>query len=127
MSAFDVEVRVQIPADQFKHIHKIATENDVTVGRLVAELVRRGLTAPTPTPKPKPARTRTHGMTTPEKLNGLVLAHEQGLSDSQIAEAVTMSAAWVQVHRTRLGLASHGRSGRRSKNTASSNLKEQNA
>jgi len=107
MTAFDVQVKAMIPADQFKVLCAKAKAHNVSVSVLLAEVVRRALSPPPPPPPPRVKNRYNHA--TPEALEMFDTLYARRCSDAAIGKAIGMSANWVFRHRTGRGLPPVGR------------------
>jgi DNA-binding NarL/FixJ family response regulator len=109
MSDFDVEVKTWLPSSQWKQLHRVALENNTTVGHLVRELVRRQLVGQ---PAATPTSRRYGGRLTAENEAALRRLHAAGMSDVAIGRELGVSNGTVGVWRTRLRLQKTSAGGR---------------
>lgn len=100
MSEFTVDVHTEIPRGQFKVLHETARKHKTTVGALVAELVRRGLTEPTAPALKRPGRPGP----TKAQLTTVREMHALNRSDRDIAEAMGIGESTARRWRGQLKL-----------------------
>lgn len=85
-----MQVKTQIPDDQYRHLNRLAVAHNTTVGVLVAELVHRGLT--------KPKRTGRRSAYTPRIGEDIWADRNLNMSWSEIARKYsidrTTARAW---------------------------------
>jgi len=85
-----VQVRVELPAAQFRALEQLAEEHGTSVRSLVRECVRRQLVGEAKAVDPKLVSIRE--------------MHGEGLSDSEIGRRLGLAHSTVSKHRRRMGL-----------------------
>lgn len=102
---FTVDVRVQIPASQYKALVEASNDLHTTVGGIVAELVRQACAGrPVPLPAPVDPPPREKRGLTPDRERIVRQMHAQGKSDSAIARVLGCSGSTAGDYRMALGL-----------------------
>jgi hypothetical protein len=101
---FAVQVRTHIPASEYRRLAGLASEHGVTVGQLVAELVKRSLR-----PAKRPYKSRVDPVKSAERRAQLRELHAEGMPDPLIGKVIGMSTGWVQKNRTDMGLFANAR------------------
>jgi DNA-binding NarL/FixJ family response regulator len=99
-----MRVVTEIPDAQYKHLYAVARRTGCEVGPLVAELVRRQLSAPPPEPATDRPR-RSNAMTVAEDAQLVRMARE-GRNNGEIGRALGRSPQTIFTRRKRLGLPS---------------------
>jgi len=96
MPEFSIDVKTRLPRAHYKHLLAIAEANDSTVGELIAELVRRGIT-----PKKGAKRILTAAQT--DQVKEFAALH---YSDAEIGRRLKVSANTIYRYRHELDLPS---------------------
>lgn len=101
---FNVKVSTEIPVEQFKHLNGISKKTNTTVGALVAELVRRQLTAPV---KSEPVvKSRRRGQMSEAEEATVIRMAKAGHNNGEIGRAIGHPSSTVLSCRRKLGLPS---------------------
>ena len=100
-----VPVRSDLPEEHFEYLYRLGERHNVTVGSLVAELVRRHLAGECVPPKQK----STGKPLAPKVVKQILDLHHEGRSDLAIARTLGLVPSTVKRYRNEAGLPPHVR------------------
>lgn len=114
--SFGIEVRTELPSEQWRFLEQVAQKNHTTIGALVREIVRRHLTGVAPvgpeaTPGPTPIRAVV-GRLSQDEVDQIQSLNLAGKNDSQISKITGIHANTVGKYRDAMGLPKRAKAGR---------------
>jgi len=104
---FSIQVRTELPRDDYAALTAIAEQKHTTVALLVRECVRRQLR------QPQRARYVKRRLTTPADVEAVRELNGRGYNDSRIGRELGFAPSTIGGIRKRLGLPKHASTGRK--------------